>query len=235
MANKYYVYMYLDLDNMPFYVGKGQGNRCKNISGHISTNHMNRLLKNKIKKIGISTIKVHFLHKNLTEEEAFYWERYWIKYIGRRDLKIGTLCNLTDGGDGSGGRECSEETKTKIRLAQLEHHKTHPNAFKGKIHSPEALRKMREVALGRIPWNKGIPRSEETKQKISDTLKGQIPWNEGVPCSEETKRNISKAKKGKKMSEETKQRMSVAQQGRKHTEETKRKMREAAKRRWRKQ
>ena len=89
ICSKFYVYMYLDVDNCPFYIGKGRGNRYR-VSRHVYKGVTNRFLKNKIRKVGVDNIKVHFLHRNLTEEEAFHWERYWIKYIGRRDLKEGS-------------------------------------------------------------------------------------------------------------------------------------------------
>ena len=236
MPNDFYVYMYLTLDGVPFYIGKGKDNRASNISGHLSTNHRNSLLKNKIRKVGVDNIKIHFLHINLAEEAAFRWEKYWIKYIGRRDLKEGSLCNLTEGGDGSSGRKCSEETRKKISNAQLIYQKTHLNPFAGKTYSSDALCKMRETVLGRSPWNKGIPRSEETRRKISKTSRGQFVGKNnpmyGKIHTEGTKQKISRANKGRKFSDETKQKMSKAQKGRAHSPETCRKMQESAKRVW---
>jgi len=66
--NKYYVYMYLDLDNIPFYIGKGKEDRYL-VSQHFAKNSPNRLFKNKIRKVGIDNIKIYFLHKDLTEEK----------------------------------------------------------------------------------------------------------------------------------------------------------------------
>lgn len=40
-------------------------------------------------------------------------------------------------------------------------------------------RKISEALKGRIPWNKGTPRSEATKRKISESLRGNIPWSKG--------------------------------------------------------
>lgn len=41
----------------------------------------------------------------------------------------------------------------------------------GKQHTEETKRKMSEAAKGRVPWNKGIPRSEEDKKKISQGVR----------------------------------------------------------------
>lgn len=86
--------MYLDQDNLPFYIGKGYGERWR------LTCHRYGAVGPTIKKIGRANVKVHFLHKNLTENDARSWEQYWIKYIGRRDKGEGTLCNRSDGGEG---------------------------------------------------------------------------------------------------------------------------------------
>lgn len=222
--------MYLDLDNVPFYIGKGKKNRHL-VGIHLSKCSPNRFLKNKIRKVGAKNVKIHFLHKNISEEEAFYWESYWIKYIGRRDLKEGTLCNLTDGGEGTSGRECSEETKRRVSKAN----KGKKNGMYGKHHSEEIKNKIRVAAKGKPSgakgkpaWNSGKvlgPRSEETRQKISAANKGKVR-------SFETCRKISVANKGKVLSKETKQKLSEVNKGKKMSKVARQKMSEAAKLRW---
>jgi len=236
---EYYVYVYLDSDNVPFYVGKGQGSRYY-VSGHFHESSPNRFLKNKICKIGVDTIKVHFLYKNLSEEEAFYWEKYWIKYYGRRDLGEGSLCNLTDGGEGS-GHSVSTETRHQISKTL----KGHKISVETKRKISEAL--ISEALKGNVPGMAGKKHTEETRQKISGILKGRKLSEDhkkrisetlkGHKLSEETKRKISEANKGYKLSEEAKRKISEANKGRipwnkgkklsPHSEETKRKMREA--------
>ena len=193
--NKYYVYMYLDLDNIPFYIGKGRKKRHKTYN-HLDKSYQNNLLKNKIRKVGATNVKIHFLNENLTEEEAFYWERYWIKYIGRRDLKEGTLCNLTDGGEGPSGLVHSDETKQRISKIN-----------KGHIVSTETRQKMRDV-------HKGYVASAGAKQKLSKAAEGHVH-------SVETKQKIGDANRGRKLcpiSDETRQKMKIAQQRRRKRE-----------------
>lgn len=185
----FYIYMYLDTDNIPFYVGKGKDQRYK-VYRHLGKNNYNRLLKNKISKIGVSNIKIQFLHENLTEEEAFQQERHWIKYYGRRDLKEGSLCNLTDGGESKSGAVVSKETRQKMS-------KIH----KGKKISKETKQKMCKIAKGR-------QMSNEIKQKISDGNKGKPSPMKGKKHTEETRQKMSEAHKGKKHTKKSKQKMS---------------------------
>lgn len=71
--------------------------------------------------------------------------------------------------------------------------------------------------------------SEETKKKISNSTKGRIPWNKGIPRTEETKEKLRQKNIGRKHTEETKRKLSEKNKGRKHTEEEKKKISKAKK------
>ena len=47
-------------------------------------------------------------------------------------------------------------------------------SFKGKHHTEETKEKVRSKMKGRVPWNKGIPRTEEEKKKISRGVKNTL-------------------------------------------------------------
>lgn len=119
---------------------------------------------------------------------------------------------------------------------------------KNKIPSLETRRKISEKAMGRAPWNRGIPRteeekkkmsesntghimSEETKMKLSEVMKGENNPFYGKSHTLETKEKISKANSGKKHSDETRQKWGEQRKGSKRSEETKKKMSESAKQR----
>lgn len=92
-----------------FYVGKGSRKR--------STLRQSRnvLWKRIVAKHGFETI----IHRdNLSEAEAHRIERDLIRSIGRRDLGTGPLCNFTEGGEGSSGRQLSEESRKKMSIAK---------------------------------------------------------------------------------------------------------------------
>jgi hypothetical protein len=100
---KYYIYLHIKLDTgEPFYVGKGKDSR------YLSKTSRSTHWKNIVNKHEYDTI---FLETNLSNDEAFENEIYWIKRIGRFDLGNGPLINFTDGGEGTSGRPMNQNTK----------------------------------------------------------------------------------------------------------------------------
>lgn len=133
-----YVYSEYEFEYEPFYVGMGHGCRKDRHLKNAFNNHMN----SKVKKIQSEVGHLPFVilyKENIFQKDAFELEMRMIKSIGRSDLKLGPLCNHTDGGDGM--RNPSTETRYKISSSQL----------------------------GRKPWNKGIKNcfSKETILKTS--------------------------------------------------------------------
>lgn len=107
ILNIYFVYLYRHpITNIPFYVGYGKNKR------HLT--HLDEALKspepkqgehklNTIRKIlreGLSPI-IEIVDSNLSKEKACELEILLISEIGRSDLGLGPLTNLTKGGDGN--------------------------------------------------------------------------------------------------------------------------------------
>lgn len=194
MSKSYYIYIYYDQNDIPFYIGKGTSNRFY-IQTHLDKRQP--YLCNKILKVGIDNVKV-WKSGPLSEEDAFYAEQYYIMLYGRKndkDFVGGTLCNLTDGGD---GQSKSEETKRKISETR----------FKNKCgtgqRSEITKQRMREA------WKQRTPMSIETREKIR-------AWHKGRKLSLEHKTKIGKSVTGIKNgffgrhhTEETRQRISAA-------------------------
>jgi hypothetical protein len=215
--------------NEIFYVGIGKDKKrphCKS--------QRNIIWKNIVNKHGYT---VEILHEDLPYEECKEIERELISIHGRKDLGTGTLCNLTDGGEGIVGYIHSDESKRKMTESKQnmsdETRRKMRESKIGKKHTEEHKRKLSELGKGRIF-------SEETRRKISDTTKGEKSHMFGKKLSDETKRKLSESRKGekshmfgKKVSDETRIKMSESRKGeknpmfgKKRSEETKRKMRE---------
>lgn len=88
------VYTHIRKDNNEvFYVGVG-----KHKSRAFDKRQRNKHWYHIVNKHGYN---VNITHCDLCIEEAFCIEKYLISFYGRKDLKSGTLVNMTDGGDGT--------------------------------------------------------------------------------------------------------------------------------------
>lgn len=130
----YYVYRHVRLDtNEVFYVGKGSSNlrgathkvfyqRAYRKSGKDRTSFWHNIA-NKTDYI------VEIIFQSFDHDEILKKEVEFIKLYGRRDLNLGTLVNLCDGGTGATGTIIS--TKAKQRLShrsKLQREEKHPRS-----------------------------------------------------------------------------------------------------------
>jgi hypothetical protein len=154
------VYRHIRLDkNEPFYIGIGSGLRRAFIKGGRSK-YWNSIVSK-------TDYEVQILFDDLTWEEACEKEIELIALYGRKDLGLGTLVNMTDGGQYH--LNLSEESRIKMRNSHL-----------GKKQSEETKEKKNRLLRGRV-------KSEETRLNMSIAQKGRI----GKKHSEETKEKIS--------------------------------------------
>jgi hypothetical protein len=195
-----YVYGHKRLDkNEFFYIGIGND---KNYSRAYKKRQRTKYWHNIVNR---TKYEIIIIKDNISWQDACNEEKYWIKYYGRKDLKQGTLVNLTDGGEGQVGikrgesyrikqraaqcgKKLSEETKQKISEAK--------RGKKRKPHSEETIEKIRKSKIG-------TKRTIEQRKKMSIAHMGLQTGNKngmyGKPHSEETKRKISETKKRKNL------------------------------------
>ena len=134
--------------NEVFYVGIG-----KTSSRAFSKNNRTKYWKNIVNKVSYS---VNIIHKDIDWENACKIEKLLIEKYGRKDLGLGNLVNMTDGGNGTFGLIMSEETRQKMSEAK-----------KGKTRSEETRQKISEAKKGKISNMLGKKLSEETRHKMS--------------------------------------------------------------------
>jgi len=130
---------------------------------------------------------IKILYDNISWEEACEIEKKLIKEIGRRDLGLGPLVNLTDGGDGT--PNLSEESR--VKMASQKGKFGELNSFYGKKHSGD-LSRFGIQNKGKTTWMKGKKHSEKSLDKIS---KSQL----GKTLSNETKKKLGDAIRGKRL------------------------------------
>lgn len=131
------VYQHIRLDNNEvFYIGIGKTKK----RAYNKNNNRSKFWKNIVNK---TDYIIEILYENLTWKEACNIEINLIKHYGRKDLKTGTLVNLTNGGDGVIGNILSEQTKIKMSNARKNIKITDQtklnisNSKKGKLFSKE--------------------------------------------------------------------------------------------------
>jgi group I intron endonuclease len=137
-------------------------------------NWIKNLLSEELKPIVVILEEVIF-------EEWREKEKFWISFFGRDNLTNGS-----DGGDGSPGLICSEETKEKISKAN-----------KGKKRSDEEKEKMRIRFLGN-QIAKGTIRDPELVERTRIFMLGNT-YSLGCKASDETKKKMSQNKIGRKL------------------------------------
>jgi hypothetical protein len=198
-----YVYKHIRLDNEEiFYIGICSNDKENRAYSKSSRNNM----WNKIVSKG--GYRVEFVKQNITFEEAKKLEINLIKDYGRKDLGLGALSNMTDGGDGTAGWIAPQEFKNAVS----ERVRGDKNYMYGKTHSEETKDKLRQINKGKkLPQSQidnirksliGKTHSEETKKKIGDKHRGKIISEESKQKFRETMTGRESSLKGTKFSDE---------------------------------
>jgi hypothetical protein len=160
-------------DNSVFYIGLGNKQRP-----YVKTKR-NNYWKSIIEKYGYY---VEVIQENLSLEDAKELEVFLISLYGRKDIKTGILCNMSDGGDGHNAspeirKKTSERRKGKRTLpldyVRSEEHsrkisegkKGKPSSFKGKKHTEETKAIIRQKRALQVF-------TKETRIKKSKSVKG---------------------------------------------------------------
>jgi hypothetical protein len=164
-----YIYRHIRLDkNEPFYIGIGSDSNYKRA--------YDKKCRNKYwNNISVNGYNVEILYSNLTWEQSCEKEKEFIRLYGRKDLGLGTLCNMTDGGEGTANRIFTKEHREKISKSKIGHK-----------HSLETVKRLQTARLG-------IKHTDTWKENMSIRVSGKNNPNFGKPTPEyikELKRRI---------------------------------------------
>lgn len=155
-SGKYYLYRHIRKDKEePFYIGIGTKNKDDlqyyTYTRSTSTSNRNRIWHSITSKSGYN---VEVLIESDDYEFVKQKEKEIIKLYGRLNIGTGSLCNLTDGGEGVAGHVISEETRTKLI-----------NSHKGKRLSPESQAKRVKTLKEKYAKNPPVC-TEAQKEKL---------------------------------------------------------------------
>jgi hypothetical protein len=211
MENKYYIYAFLDsskkgefiyddivFEYEPFYIGKGCGDRIKSSLFDRESPFKVKKVKS-LKNNGIDIISIK-LYENLENVESLKLEIETIKKIGRRNLKLGPLTNLTDGGDGRLSSPHSYETKQKISETK----KSQGLSIK---HSDETKEYLRFINIGESNPMFGKKHTDKIKESQSIRVSGKKHPMFGKKHNDETIK-IIKERRNKSVDQELFNRLS---------------------------
>jgi hypothetical protein len=179
----YYTYLYFDPSrNEPIYIGKGCGKR---LFKHLNRKD-NHPFTNRLKKMGREGVTpiITKLCDGVDAELALLVEMEAISKFGRKDLLLGPLLNLTDGGEGLIGP--SEATRLKIGASNT-----------GKT---LGIKKSKESNDRRSKSLTGLKKTEDHINKINrnpEKIRKTTDKHRGMKRTEETKHNISLSRLGK--------------------------------------
>ena len=177
------IYKHLKPCGEVFYIGIGQEEKRAK-----SKSDRNNYWHNVVNKYGY---EVQILKSDLTWEDACEMEKVLISWFGRRDLGLGTLVNLTDGGEGNVGWVASDETRarmSKSKKGKLSHNY-------GKKASKEAKEKMSISATGRKHSNEAKEKNRIASSNVSEETKlKRYLKNKGLKRTPEQCKRISESK-----------------------------------------
>jgi hypothetical protein len=204
----FYTYLWLREDGTPYYAGKGRGRRAFTKDGHIAS------VPDDAERI--------IIQEWPDEASAFEGERFLIGFYGRIDLGTGCLRNLTDGGEGSSGTICSEETRRRLRSRKNNLGKAHSEETKNRIRVALETYRTPEIrdAFGASQRGKKAPsgRNEKIRQWwTAERRKVHGESQKGRIISEETRAKLKLRKPsflGKHHSVEARKKMSLAKSNR---------------------
>lgn len=193
MRNNYYVYVYCDPrnNNLPFYVGKGSGNRINNHLTETLEKTSNKRKHYKIESIRSDGLKPHIFKyaENLPEEQAYELEDFLIAAWGRKDFdENGILFNILE----PGHRAPSISGPDHYNWGQT-------GAMLGKHLTEEQIEKVRESKLGK----KRELFSEEWRRNMSISGSGENNSMYGKKHTQKTRKLMSIKATGRKQDQET--------------------------------
>lgn len=172
---RHYLYRHVRPDtNEVFYVGIGtKGQKIRNTFQDEYKRAFKKHSRNTYWKNVFNKCDGNYEVEILLESNDYDWiEQKEIEFValyGRADLGLGTLVNLTDGGDGNRRMKMPEEAKRKISEAN-----------KGRPHTKEQTEKIRQALLGqkRTPEQRAaVSRAARNRCTVKPVLQFDLDGN----------------------------------------------------------
>lgn len=206
-----YLYVIRNAVNGKQYIGITMRELPVRLSEHrgLANRHGKNALAKAFRKYGHAAFTATLIGEALTWEELLQMEREAIQTYNTY-APTGWGYNLTLGGEGSLGREVSEDARQRISQANT-----------GRVRTAE-----HREAVGQR--HRGVPKSVQQRAKIGAAQQGEKNHRHGKPITEEHKERVRIANTGKVVSEETRAKLRAARAQQTITPEIRENMRQAA-------
>lgn len=134
-----YVYRHIRLDkNEPFYIGIGSDDRYSRAKEKTRRSKFWQRITSK------TNYRIDIIIDNISYEDAKLKEKEFISLYGRKNLGLGTLVNMTDGGDGTLNKVITDEYREKLSIAAKNRYKDN---IKKKTLTPDEISKIRSERM----------------------------------------------------------------------------------------
>jgi hypothetical protein len=147
--------------NQVFYIGIGKSNK--------RAYHKLRRNKYWANIFNKTEVEVKILCEDIDVQLAYDIEKYLISYYGRFDLGLGSLVNMTNGGEAFSGYVFTEKDKAKMSIAKIGKKRECLSGDKhfmfGKTHTNEYKAKMSQKLIE-------VKGTDKNKEKVSKQFKG---------------------------------------------------------------
>jgi hypothetical protein len=202
-----YVYRHIRLDkNEPFYIGISRKDDHLYKRAHKGTNrneHWHRIVSK-------TDYRVEILFDEIDFDSAKQKEIEFIKLYGRSNLNYGTLCNMTDGGEGTVNRINTD--KHNLAISKANKGKVFSQTHRERL-SKNAKNRSEDIINAQRKRLINIAKNNIGKKQSLESINKRILKNKGKKRSQEFKDRLSLLLTGKKMSIEARKKMSESKKG----------------------
>ena len=195
MEKEYIIYKHTNKINGKIYIGQTCQEPEKRWGNGLSTYSHNKHFYSSIKKYGWDNFKHEILLEKLTQEEANYWEDYYIKFYDSQNPDRGY--NINNGGQTSPFQLLWQDKDFRNKMS-----KQQSEIMKEKLKNPKERELLRQYSIKN--WEMHPERKEEYSKRMKEYLLNKWKDPEYKKEKAEQMKELWTSEKREKLIEQTK-------------------------------